>query len=133
MRVETWKGRQESGVDVEHAPLPMQHKVRGEQPHEATEADQFDAVLVDRMLQHALECRTILAVWPVINHQGCNTSFACELKPRRIGSVGNDKRNLGRIVLGLRCLDQGGLQVLVALLGNRSSLLFTCGALLSSA
>jgi hypothetical protein len=93
-------------MDVEHAPLPMQHKVCREQPHEAAEADELDAPLVERMLEHALERCTILSVRPVIDHHGGHTGLAGKLEARCIGPVGDDERNLGRIVSRLRGLDQ---------------------------
>ena len=61
---------------------------------------------VERMLEHALESRTILAMRPVIDHQALNTGLSRKREAGRIGPIGDDERDLGRIVRRLRGLDQ---------------------------
>src|SRR5262249_59846669 len=78
VRVDTGKRRQQRRVDIEHAPLPLQHKVCREQPHEATEADEFNPVLVKHALKQALESRPIRSMWPVIDDRGRHASLASQ-------------------------------------------------------
>src|SRR5689334_2577429 len=59
VRIETWKRRQEAGVDVEHAALPMPHELRRQQPHETAETNQLCAMRIEHRLERALETGTI--------------------------------------------------------------------------
>jgi hypothetical protein len=106
VRVEALERWQESRVDVEHAALPLRHEPGREQPHESCEADQLDAMCLQHRLQRALERLAILAEARVIDDLGRNAGRARMREPGCIGTVGDDERDLGRIVRRPRGLDQ---------------------------
>ena len=106
VRVQALERRQERRVDIEQAALPAVDEPGREQPHETGKAHELDAMLVQHRLQRALEGSAILCELAVIDDRGRNPGGVRVRKALRIGTVGDDERDLGRIVGRLRGFDQ---------------------------
>ncbi len=70
MGVEPLERGQQCGMDIEHAPGPMRDEAGREQPHEAGETDEIDAVFFQHRLNGAVERRAVLAEVGMIDHLG---------------------------------------------------------------
>ena len=86
--VETLERRQQGRMDVEQASLPLPHEPRRQQPHEAGEADELDAVRLRVVLQRALERLAVLAERLVVDDRGGDAGRArARCKPLGVGSL----------------------------------------------
>ena len=81
VRVEALERRQQRRVDIEQAPLPLRDETGREQPHEAGETNDVDAVLHELGLQRALERRAVLAELRVIDDFGRDACGARDQQP----------------------------------------------------
>src|SRR6185312_4416252 len=97
VRVEPLEGRQQSRMDIEQALRPLLDEPRGEQPHKAGKAHDFDAMPRKHALQGALEGGAVLAECGVVDHVGCDARRLRALQSAGIGDIGNDERDLGRV------------------------------------
>ena len=70
--VEALERRQQRRMDVEQPAVPLPHEPRRQQPHEAGEADELDAVRLQLVLQRALERLAVLAERLVIDDGGAD-------------------------------------------------------------
>src|SRR6476661_5142524 len=95
-------------MDVEHFAVPALYEISSEQPHETTEADQLDPVLAERGFQRFLERGAILAEWLAFDDDRRDAARLGLIETARFSAVGNHQRNLGRIILLARRLDQRG-------------------------
>ena len=68
--VEPFECGQQRRMDIEHALRPLRDKAGREQPHEAGEANEIDAVLLKHCLHRGIERGAVLAERRVIDHFG---------------------------------------------------------------
>ncbi len=108
MRIEAAERRQEGRVDVDHPASPVLRERRREQSHESAETHELDALLVEGVLQQALEGRPILSVRTMVDDHGRNSFRRGAREPGGLRSIGDDQRDLGRVRRGFRRLDQRG-------------------------
>jgi hypothetical protein len=94
-------------VDVEHPPLPTQNEIGRKQAHEAGEAHEFDAVLIERGLECLLERGPVRAERLVVEHRRPHAGSFREREARRVRPVRQDEGDLGWIGGRPRCFDQG--------------------------
>ena len=94
-------------MDIEHPAAPALYKPRRQQPHESGKADQIDPLRAKLFIKRAIERLTVGTKLCVIDDRGRDAGLARAREARRIGTVGNDNRDFGRIVFRRRRLDQG--------------------------
>ena len=108
VRIEPLEGGQQRRVDVEHAAGPVPDEPRRQQPHEAGEADEIDAVCFEHRLHRALERLAVLAMRGVIDDRGRHPGGAGVQQAAGIGTVRQNERDLRREGLRPGGLDQRG-------------------------
>ena len=100
---------QKRGVNVDQPVAPALHECRREHAHEACEADQLHAALLQRSAQRPLEIRP-RAVVPVIDHAMRQTGLCGAREPEGAGPVGEYERDLARGI-GAGAIVDEGLQI----------------------
>src|SRR5215475_9286641 len=108
MRVEARERRQQRGMDVEHPAIPALHELGREQPHEAAQTNQLDAMLPELLLQHRLERAAVLAERLALDDLGRDAAGFGALEAGGLRTVGNHHGDFGWIVLGSCGFDQRG-------------------------
>jgi DNA polymerase IV len=104
--VQSFELRQQCRMNVQHAAAPARDEPRRQEPHEAGEADKIDAVRMQGVVESTLERLTVFAERPVIDDRGGDARKLCPAEPRGIGLIGQDHRDLRRIVRRCGRLDQ---------------------------
>lgn len=106
MRVKACKGGKKRGMDIQHAPRPLQGKFRREQPHEASKANIVDVVGQQLMLHGFVKCgaRRKLGMLDQFNW---HARFCCTCQPIGVGFIANDQSNFCRIVRERTRIKQG--------------------------
>ena len=93
-------------MDVEHLAAPALHKPRRQKPHETGEANEIDPMSFERFIKRVLKPFAVFAKRFVIDDRGRDAFLAGAGQAGRLGPVGNDEGDFGRIVVGLGRLDQ---------------------------
>src|SRR6516165_8735392 len=106
VRVEAFKRRQQSRVNVDYAPLPISDEIGAQQPHEAGQAHKIDFPLSKELLEGALKRGAVSTKFCVIDDLYGDASFFCNHQTPGIRSIGNYHGDLCRIVLIFRSLHQ---------------------------
>src|SRR6185312_4923828 len=95
MRIEAGEGGEQRGMDVDHPVAPMIDEARGQQPHEAGEADELDARRFERLGERRLESFAARIV--AMGDDGAGDAGALRvIETAGIGAVADDERAPGR-------------------------------------
>ena len=106
MGVQAGEGREQAGVDVQHAALPGGDEERREDPHVACEANELDAVGAQDGVDPAFMGFAVAAEGAMVDGERRDAGAGGGGEAGRVGDVGDDDGDVGRVVRGGGGLDQ---------------------------